>query len=143
MVLEHVKDPFACAREIVRILKPGGGLFCAAPFLQPRHGYPHHYYNMTKEGLINLFSGLTIRDTDVPIYLHPMAAITWILRCYAVGLPEDLRQQFLTMKVEDFLRLFPPGVAWDNPIITQLSRDVQDVIACGTFIHAEKPTVTP
>ena len=139
VVLEHVKDPFACAREIVRVLRPGGELFCAAPFLQPRHGYPNHYYNMTREGLVNLFSGLTIRDADVPNYLHPMAAITWILRCYAAGLPENLRQQFLTMKIEDVIRLFPPGNPWDHPLITQLSQEIRETIACGNFIHCEKP----
>jgi hypothetical protein len=42
-VLEHVKDPFCCAAEIARVLKPGGWLKCCVPFLQPLHGYPHHY----------------------------------------------------------------------------------------------------
>jgi SAM-dependent methyltransferase len=142
VVLEHVKDPFACAREMVRVLRPGGELFCAAPFLQPRHGYPNHYYNMTREGLINLFDGLVVRAADVPNYLHPMAAITWILRCYAIGLPPELRGEFTAMKVEDVLKLFPPGNAWDHPLITRLSNDVREVIACGNFIHATKPLAT-
>src|SRR5579875_1810209 len=37
-VLEHVRDPFRCAAELVRVLKPGGDLLCAVPFLQPLHG---------------------------------------------------------------------------------------------------------
>jgi SAM-dependent methyltransferase len=143
VVLEHVKDPFACAKEIMRIMKPGGELYCAAPFLQPRHGYPNHFYNMTREGLINLFPGLTILEVEVPNYLHPMAAITWILRSYASGLPQELRQQFLNMKIEEMIRLFPPGNPWNHPLITQLSKNASEDIACGTFIHAEKPPKTP
>jgi SAM-dependent methyltransferase len=54
-VLEHVKDPFACAREIARTLKPGGVLYCVVPFLQPLHGYPNHYFNMSHQGLRTLF----------------------------------------------------------------------------------------
>lgn len=50
-VLEHVKDPFRCAREIARVLNPRGELICAVPFLQPYHGYPHHYYSVTRQGL--------------------------------------------------------------------------------------------
>jgi SAM-dependent methyltransferase len=39
-VLGHVRDPFACAAEIIRVLKPGGELVCSVPVLQPLHGFP-------------------------------------------------------------------------------------------------------
>jgi predicted SAM-dependent methyltransferase len=32
-VLEQVRDPFASAAEMVRVLKPGGDIACEVPFL--------------------------------------------------------------------------------------------------------------
>jgi SAM-dependent methyltransferase len=66
-VLEHVCDPFRCATEISRVLKPGRRLICGVPFICPLHGYPHHYYNMTGQGLRALFEDkLEIEDHTVP-----------------------------------------------------------------------------
>ena len=47
-------------------MKPGGRIFAAVPFLQPYHGYPDHYYNMTAAGLRNLFADLEVERLDVP-----------------------------------------------------------------------------
>ncbi len=43
-VLEHVPDPLAVARELSRILKPGGMLLLTAPLGSGIHQEPHHYY---------------------------------------------------------------------------------------------------
>ncbi|MHB1326124.1 MAG: class I SAM-dependent methyltransferase [Thermoleophilia bacterium] len=86
-VLEHVKDTFLCAREIARVLKPGDDLMCCVPFLQPLHGYPHHYYNMTHQGLKNLFEDLVKIDRlDVYESVLPISSLTWIVRSWADGL---------------------------------------------------------
>ena len=87
-VLEHVTDPFACAEEIWRVLKPGGRVFCSVPFLQPEHGYPHHYYNMTQDGLLNLFTrlGATVEAMEVPSWGHPLYTGQWFLSSYLSAL---------------------------------------------------------
>ena len=102
--LEHVRDPFRCAEEIARVLKPGGRLYCVVPFLQPYHGYPDHYYNMTASGLANLFQErLRIDRQEVIGSGLPIFSLTWMLRSWADGLPEQTRGEFVDKKVADLL----------------------------------------
>lgn len=50
-VLEHVKDPRQCCREIWRVLKPGGVAFISVPFLFPIHADPEDYQRFTPSGV--------------------------------------------------------------------------------------------
>ncbi|UZP66893.1 methyltransferase domain-containing protein [Desulfovibrio mangrovi] len=43
-VLEHVPDPVAALREMVRLLRPGGRLLLTAPLGSGLHQEPFHYY---------------------------------------------------------------------------------------------------
>jgi hypothetical protein len=94
---------------------------------------------MTAEGLINLFPGLKVLETDVPDYFHPMAALTWICGGYLQGLPDNLKENFLQMSVRELLYYFGNGKSKDHLLFTQLSKDAQIANACGTFIRAVKP----
>lgn len=102
-VLEHVKDPFQAAREIMRVMKPGAELMAVAPFLQPLHGYPHHYYNMTAQGLSNLFAPLAEKQVDVYGAMRPIWALNWFLQRYAASLPPDDRPAFERMTVAELM----------------------------------------
>jgi SAM-dependent methyltransferase len=137
-VLEHVKDPFMAAREIARVLKPGGELYCVAPLLQPVHGYPHHYYNMTSQGLANLFTGLL--RIEKPLLLQtglPIWSLTWILKRWHQGLPPGERQEFRDMRVGDLIG--DPMDYLNKPFVTELPNDFNYELASTTGILASKP----
>jgi len=137
-VLEHVKDPFRCAREIARVLKPGGWLKCCVPFLQPLHGFPHHYFNMTHEGLRTLFEPyLTIERQEVNSATHPVWAIAWQLRSWAEGLPPKARKAFLRQRVADLIAF--PGPMLEQPWAKELPVEKQFELAAATILFARKP----
>ncbi len=136
-VLEHVRNPFLCAQEIIRVLKPGGTLVVAVPFLQPYHGYPDHYYNMTGKGLINLFDEkIVVKDCFVPPSGLPIWCLTWFLQAYADGLPEPVASQFKKMKIEDFLHT--PGTFLDKPLVKELDGRTNEILACTNYLIGQK-----
>lgn len=61
-VLEHVRAPHEAAREIDRLLRPGGIALVQVPFLFPIHDRPHDYYRFTEYGMRHLFSHMEITD---------------------------------------------------------------------------------
>ncbi|PIW36742.1 MAG: hypothetical protein COW24_03595 [Candidatus Kerfeldbacteria bacterium CG15_BIG_FIL_POST_REV_8_21_14_020_45_12] len=50
-VLEHLPEPQLAAKEIIRLLKPGGYAIVTVPFLGYYHDEPWDYYRFTKHGL--------------------------------------------------------------------------------------------
>ena len=136
-VLEHVKDPFQCASEIARVLKPGGTLICSVPFLQPFHGYPHHYYNMTSKGLENLFSEkLEIDKVEVYQSTSPIWSLSWILQSWANGLEGKTKEDFLNLKVSDFLQ--SGGTYLGENFVVELSAEKNRELASANVLIAHK-----
>ena len=136
-VLEHVTDPFLCAKEIVRVTRPGGTIFCTVPFLQPEHGYPHHYYNMTQDGLINLFADeVKITQKSVPSWGHPLHSIAWFLSDYYTHLPKETAREFQKLTVQELIRLRNSP---NDPIFRDLSAQGWRTLAASTLIVATKP----
>lgn len=137
-VLEHVSDPFRCAAEIARVLKKGGRVYCVVPFLQPVHAYPNHFYNMTAQGLANLFTRhqLHIRDSFVPLSGVPMWSLGAILNSWARNLDEATRERFLNLRVADLLA--EPIQYLEQDFVRNLPEATNFELACTTAIIAEK-----
>jgi len=136
-VLEHVKDPFMCAKEIARVLRPGGRLVCCVPFLQPLHGYPHHYYNMTSQGLRNLFDAyLEIDRIAVPESILPIWSLSWIVKSWAAGLQGRTREDFLNMRVSQLMD--DPRKYLEAPFVRELSEERNIELASATMLFAHK-----
>lgn len=137
-VLEHTKRPWLVVKEILRVLKPGGFVRIDWPFLQPVHGYPHHYFNATPKGLMSQFEDdCEIISADVRQWQHPMYTLTWFLQEWRNGLPESQRATLDAMTVADLLEAGIHDLL-ALPISTELARSTQHVIGAGTTLIARK-----
>lgn len=95
-VLEHVPDPFRAAREIYRVLVPGGVLIVSVPHLSRLHDEPHDYYRYTKYGLTHLLK---------------QAGFTLLFLQRRGGLCSFLGHQISTMLL---------GLVWSVPVIREV-----------------------
>ena len=140
-VLEHVRDPFRCAAEIVRVLKPGGKLLCVVPFLQPEHGYPHHYYNMAPQGLRALFDdGLCVDDHKVVESTLPVWTLTWLLKSWSAGLSGPALSAFRQLTVGQLADSEPPQLL-SQSWVADLSTAKNFELASATVLFAHKPGI--
>ena len=135
-VLEHVKNPWVHADEMLRVLKPGGIVYADVPFLQPYHGYPHHYYNMTSSGLKNLFEKkIKIIKHCIEPWSKPIFTLTWFLSKYCEFLDENTRKKFEKLQVCEILK---NGNNIDLDYVKNLDKNKEEIIACGTTLIGKK-----
>jgi SAM-dependent methyltransferase len=82
-VIEHCKKPWIAVEELYRVLRIGGFIYVDAAFMVPVHSFPHHYFNMTKEGLEILFERFRKLESGVQKYQMPSYTVLFVLTNYA------------------------------------------------------------
>lgn len=55
-VLEHLPEPGLALKELNRVLKPGGRIFCSVPLFFQEHQAPYDFFRYTQYGLQKLFA---------------------------------------------------------------------------------------
>lgn len=79
-VLEHVQNPFAVTQEVARVLKAGGFVLVASPFMYPVHSSPSDYFRFTDEGLRQLFPGF--REIECGAHGLPTRGLIEFMKAY-------------------------------------------------------------
>jgi SAM-dependent methyltransferase len=135
-VLEHVQSPERVVAEMVRVLRPGGRVYAAVPFLQgfhPGSGTQQDFQRYTHVGLLRLLS--PFRITEWGISGGPSAALAWILREYLALAFAWNRVLYKTA----YLALGPltTWLRWLDVLLDGFPQAAR--IACGFYVIGEKP----
>jgi len=76
-ILEHVSSPEKVVSEITRILKPGGTVYIAVPFVASFHSSPNDYYRWSKNGFRELLKDFD--EEECEIRCGPTSALIYVL----------------------------------------------------------------
>src|SRR5262249_27250546 len=117
-VMEHIPQPPEAIAEMYRVLKPGGYVYADWNFLAAYHGYPHHYFNATMNGVQQAFRDFTqIQGGAAPSQGSGFALRSMIgryLEHFRPGEPierefADLLQRVLWHPLDEFAQRIAPA----------------------------------
>jgi hypothetical protein len=136
-VFEHVVSPSRCAREVHRLLEPGGEIYVETAFLQPFHAYPNHFFNMTTQGAREVFKMFEELSAGVQPHQDPSIALNWILTAWGQKVAFAERDDFLDSTVREILAEYEAdnlSRRWMGGFTT---RDREE-LAAGVYFHGRK-----
>jgi len=133
-VLEHLEDPRQAVGEMFRVLRAGGQLFAATPFLQGFHAYPGHYQNFTLLGHDRLFVSQGFEILSSGACVGPTVMLSDLAALYCrTYLPTRLLSRGAQ-------RLVVLASLLVRPLDRRLNRSPDaHVLASTIYAHARKP----
>lgn len=143
---EHLYDPFGAAKEILRVLKPGGKVVIHTAFLQPLHEEPWHYYNATKYGVLKWFSKFDIETCKVSENFNPAFTLGWLSHDILYSVREafglEASKKLAKTTLDDWSKVWSnpsdrSGFLWE--ILVNLPQSIQEKFSAGFEIKATKP----
>jgi SAM-dependent methyltransferase len=135
-VLEHVQDLPSAVREMYRVLREGGRVYCQVPFTIGYHPGPTDFWRFTREGIREIFEQAGFVFEDMGITVGP--CVGWyritieFTAVLAGGLTEKL---YYPVKALMALLLYPIKLL--DPLLLRTKQ--ADRIAGGYFVIMRKP----
>jgi SAM-dependent methyltransferase len=130
-VFEHIPRPWEVARELHRVLKPGGQIHVDTAFMQPFHSDPDHYFNMTIPGVREIFRPFREIRVGVKPYQVPSFGLRMQLEVMLQHLGPGTWQNRMKSLFEELQR---DGAALD----AALDPDGRTYLAAGVYFHGIK-----
>jgi len=130
--LEHVADPGAVGRELVRLLKPGGIAYIDVPFMQGFHADPDDFRRWTLHGLRRFCEGIGLDVVQSGVHIGPGSALSWVASEYVRILLGGLLGKAASVVVRWLLL----PVLFIDEWVARLPEAVR--IACGVYVVARK-----
>ncbi len=127
-VFEHLPAPWETANELRRVLKPGGVVYIETAFMQPLHADPSHWFNMTLEGVREVFKNFKHLESGVQPHQRP----SFGLRMQLETILNHLRSDHWRAKLEELHGLL--GTDFDEA----LDEKGREALAAGVFFRGTK-----
>lgn len=134
-VLEHLECPDRAVAEMYRVLRRGGQVFAATPFVSLYHGYPSHFQNFTLTGHRRLFERAGFSVISSGPCVGPTFALSVLMIAYA--------RLYAPTRV---LKYFGAGLALAvalplRPLDRWINRSsAAHELAATTYVHGVKDT---
>lgn len=95
-IFEHISEPARVARELRRVMRPGGEAFIVVPLVRRQHQKPHDYFRFTEFGIEHLFREAGFRDIEIKHSNGAMVTLTSYAYFFqrGISMPQWLEKSF-------------------------------------------------
>lgn len=143
---EHYRQPSKVAKELRRVLKPGGQILVRTAFMQPLHEGPWHFFNCTRYGMAEWFKDFETEVLRVSDNFCPNYALAWFLSDAEAALRSNVSagaaDAFAATPVSALIECWREASRRDSQLWTdfqKLSQEAQASIAAGFEFLGRKP----